>query len=932
MVTANKKTQGRMGRPDFTGGGSITAANALPGTNTQENWNLDGLGNWRAAGFLPVGGSQTTDQRSHNNLNEIAQRTLTGSGAITFQYDGATGASNGNLKNDGTLVYSYDAFNRPIQINRVSGGAVIGNYAYDALNRRIRKTVALGPIHVNNDGCHLFVSPYQTVYPSNGQNDTVSQEYNALGQVIQSTDRDGNVHQYTYDTAGREISDTVTTLGAGVDGSVRRIDTTYNAQGLAYLLTSYADTAGTQIVNQVENIYTGLGQLAFQYQAVIGAVDVGTTPFVEYTYTSPSNGSRITSMVYPNGRTIDYNYSGTNLNSALDNAIGRLDSISDGANSGDAGQVLQQYSYLGLSTIVAENDPQTGINLTYLGSAGSIGSGGDQYVGLDRFGRVVNQNWVAASTGTSTNDITYSYDNNSNVTAENNLLDSAYSQTFTYDPLNRLTANTLGGAAAQSWTLDSQGNWSSVTTNGVTQTRTANAQNQITSISGTTGTPVYDANGNMTTDQNGNTLVYNAWNQLVSVKNASGQLIAGYTYDARGYRISETYPLGGNGVAAGTVDYIYYDSQWQAIETRTGGTANSNVTSQTVWSASYINATVLQDTYSGGTLQANSRLYFEQDANWDTTAVVGYNATGGAWNVVQRYTYSPYGTITVLNADWSTPPSGTQPVVNNLYQGMTLDSVTGLYYARNRNYSPSLGTWISQDPLSYVNGANTYQFVMGNPVGKVDPSGTALVGAIWGGVSGAIAGYTGAAEGGGGLGAEVAGALFGGAAGAALGGIAPPGTGWAMAAGGLSAAAGNWVGQQFSSGGNATNWAQVAANGAAGAISEGVLAPVNDALSELESSGLNSLFQGANSLLRGLLNGSSSELANTATGGQPPQTGNGGGQNNVGGNTKDTGQNPYPTNHLQTGFNINHPNSPEPIYQQYSDGSWRYTGQNTGGG
>ena len=52
-----------------------------------------------------------------------------------------------------------------------------------------------------------------------------------------------------------------------VDGSVRRIDTAYNSQGLAYLYTSYADTAGTSIVNQVKNIYNGLGQLAFQYQA-----------------------------------------------------------------------------------------------------------------------------------------------------------------------------------------------------------------------------------------------------------------------------------------------------------------------------------------------------------------------------------------------------------------------------------------------------------------------------------------------------------------------------------------------------------------------------------------------------------------------------------------------------------------------------------------
>ena len=58
-------------------------------------------------------------------------------------------------------------------------------------------------------------------------------------------------------------------------------------------------------------------------------------------------------------------------------------------------------------------------------------------------------------------------------------------------------------------------------------------------------------------------------------------------------------------------------------------------------------------------------------------------------------------------------------------QGMTLDSLTGLYYARNRNYSPSLGRWINQDPAGYVNGANTYQFVEGDPVGNVDSWGLA---------------------------------------------------------------------------------------------------------------------------------------------------------------------------------------------------------------
>ena len=447
-------------------------------------------------------------------------------------------------------------------------------------------------------------------------------------------------------------------------------------------------------------------------------------------------------MVYPNGRTIDYPdrsgfrglaeaaqhacrftaplNSGTNLNSALDNAIGRLDSIGDGANSGDSGQVLEQYSYLGLSTIVARNHPQDGINLTLVGSSGSIGSGGDQYLGLDQFGRIADQNWVNTSTGQSTDNFTYSYDGNSNVTAENNLLNTAYSQTFTYDPLNRVSSSTLGGVANQSWTLDSQGNWSSFTSNGTTQTETTNTQNQITSISGST-TPTYDANDNMTTDQSGNTYTYNAWNQLVTAKNASGQIIAQYSYDARGYRVSETYPLGGNGIPAGTTKYLYYSTQEQVIEERWNGTAASDVQYQYVWSASYVNATVLRDAYSGGVIQTNPRIYTQYDANYDVTALVGYNSTTQTWGVTERFTYSPYGTVTVLDANWNTTTDAYS--WQYMYQGGREDPITGLYHFDHREYSASLGRFISQDPMRYINGANAYQFVMSNPVRNVDPLG-----------------------------------------------------------------------------------------------------------------------------------------------------------------------------------------------------------------
>ena len=114
----------------------------------------------------------------------------------------------------------------------------------------------------------------------------------------------------------------------------------------------------------------------------------------------------------------------SDTDAALDEAI------IDGANSGDAGTVLEQYSYLGLSTIVARSRPQSSVSLASF-VVGSVGAGGDQYVGLDQFGRVVNQNWVNSS-GASVDNYTYSYDADGNVTAKNNVLDAAYSEKYTY--------------------------------------------------------------------------------------------------------------------------------------------------------------------------------------------------------------------------------------------------------------------------------------------------------------------------------------------------------------------------------------------------------------------------------------------------------------------------------------------------------------------
>lgn len=58
------------------------------------------------------------------------------------------------------------------------------------------------------------------------------------------TGRNVSVHTYEYDALGRRTADVVTTLGTGVDGTVRRIGRSYEVRGMVETITSYAVPPG----------------------------------------------------------------------------------------------------------------------------------------------------------------------------------------------------------------------------------------------------------------------------------------------------------------------------------------------------------------------------------------------------------------------------------------------------------------------------------------------------------------------------------------------------------------------------------------------------------------------------------------------------------------------------------------------------------------
>ena len=86
--------------------------------------------------------------------------------------------------------------------------------------------------------------------------------------------------------------------------------------------------------------------------------------------------------------------------------------------------------------------------------------------------------------------------------------------------------------------------------------------------------------------------------------------------------------------------------------------------------------------------------------------------TNAAGTLVERYTYSAYGTLGIYDANGTVRSSSTY-ANRHTYTGREWDGDLRLYHFRARWYDPATGGFVTRDPLGYVDGMSLYRGYFG---------------------------------------------------------------------------------------------------------------------------------------------------------------------------------------------------------------------------
>jgi len=449
----------------------------------------------------------------------------------TFTYD-----ANGNLltenterTEEGVLVtdtttYAYDA-QKQLQFITAPNG-IRTQFVYDTAGNKTREITPTGQTYFDYDAYHRLVN---TTYPDQS---VATKEYDAEGNLISETDRNGNITNYIYDALNRLIQtdyadgsntqseyDALGRVTAEIDENGNRTEHEYDAAGRRILTrdalnneTTFAYDANGNLISQTD---ANSNTTQYEYDVLDNRVKTIHADSSENLQSYDELG-QITSKTDQNGNTTSYTY----------DALGRLTKVTDALLNetsytyDEAGNKLTQTDAEGRTT-----------SWTYDGE-------GNQLSRTLPLGQT--ESWLYS---TFTNNLQSHTDFNGDT------------KTYTYDTNNRLKQIYYVGQTNEVFKYDAVGNRIEATNRAaLKEFWTYDSRNRVINNTKTTGDQLdygYDSVGNRTqltvTPSGGSSEVtdysFDILNRLETVTDAQNQVTT-YSYDDVGNRASVAYPNG----------------------------------------------------------------------------------------------------------------------------------------------------------------------------------------------------------------------------------------------------------------------------------------------------------------------------------------------------------------------------------------------------
>ena len=280
---------------------------------------------------------------------------------------------------------------------------------------------------------------------------------------------------------------------------------------------------------------------------------------------------------------------------------------------------------------------------------------------------------------------------------------------FSCNTRSELTSATLGNAA-YAYAFDYIGNRATASEAGTQLAYAANALNQYATITETEAfTPTYDADGNATLIKTATgtwSISCNGENRPVRFENAGTQTVVECGYDSLGRRFEKKVTVAGTLVLHERYAYRGY---LQIAAFDVAGTQEPALKRVIYWDPTEETATrplavnILGD-----------NVYFPTvDLTKNVCELVDFYG-----NVAATYDYAPFGNVSAAS------PSGSAVPANPLqWSSEICDSELDLVYYNYRHYSPSLGRFLSRDPIEEQGGRNLYAFCENRVVSENDTMG-----------------------------------------------------------------------------------------------------------------------------------------------------------------------------------------------------------------